>query len=123
MSFDKGFHSQANQEELHKRLDTVALPRKGRLSKAAKEIESSADFSKARKKHSGVESAINGLEIGALDRCPDHGIIGFKRYVALAVLARNLHRIGEILYRREQKALLRQVLQKAANAAILHHVA
>lgn len=123
VSFDKGFHSQANQEELHKRLDTVALPRKGRLSKAAKEIESSADFSKARKKHSGVESAINCLEIGGLDRCPDHGIIGFKRYVALAVLARNLHRIGEILYRREQKALLRQVLQKAANAAILHHVA
>ena len=32
-----------------------------------------------------------------LDQCPDHGIDGFKRYVALAVMARNIHRIGAIL--------------------------
>jgi hypothetical protein len=48
-------------------------------------------------KHSAVESAINALEVHGLDRCPDHGIEGFKRYVALSVVARNLQRIGAIL--------------------------
>jgi len=49
-----------------------------------------------------VESSINGLEKSGLDVCPDHGITGFRRYVALAVLARNIHNIGSIL---QQKAL------------------
>jgi hypothetical protein len=34
---------------------------------------------------------------------PDHGIGGFKRYVALAVVARNIHRIGALLWQQEQK--------------------
>jgi IS5 family transposase len=49
-----------------------------------------------------VESAINGLEHFGLDLCPDHGIVGFKRYVALAVLARHIHRLGGVV--REQTA-------------------
>jgi hypothetical protein len=36
-----------------------------------------------------------------VDRCPDHGIDGFKRYVALAVVAPNLHRLGAFLLARE----------------------
>jgi hypothetical protein len=48
-----------------------------------------------------VESSINALENGGLDRCPDHGIYGFKRYVGLAVLARNLHTIGDIIQKKE----------------------
>jgi len=35
-------------------------------------------------------------------RCPDHGIKGFERYVALAVLAKNIHRLGTVL-REQQK--------------------
>ena len=79
----------------------VALPRKGRLSKLAQEEEQAEAFVKARRAHSAVESAINGLEVHGLDVCPDHGINGFKRYVALAVVARNIHRIGAILWQRE----------------------
>jgi len=52
-----------------------------------------------------VESAINGLEVHGLDVCPDHGITGFKRYVALAVVARNIHRIGAILWQKDQEEL------------------
>jgi hypothetical protein len=33
--------------------------------------------------------------------CPDHGIDGFKRYVALAVVGRNIHRLGAILLAQE----------------------
>jgi hypothetical protein len=102
-SFDKGFHSPANQKALSDKLDVVALKRKGRLSQQAKEIEQSEEFMKARHKHSAVESAINALEVHGLDMCPDHGIRGFKRYVALAIVAHNIRRIGIILKNREQK--------------------
>ncbi|MEF8731043.1 MAG: ISNCY family transposase [Candidatus Accumulibacter meliphilus] len=96
-SFDKGFHSPANQQELQAHLKLVVLPRKGKLSQQAQAAESAEDFVKARRQHSAVESAINALEVHGLDYCPDHGIYGFKRYVALAVVARNIHRIGAIL--------------------------
>ena len=64
-------------------------------------------FVNARRAHSAVESAINRLEVQGLDRCPDHGIDGFKRYVALAVVTRNIHRIGAILAQRELTRLQR----------------
>jgi hypothetical protein len=38
-----------------------------------------------------------------LDLCRDHGIAGFKRYVALAVVARNIQRLGAILQARERE--------------------
>ena len=102
-SFDKGFHSPENQLALKQQLEVVALPTKGKLSQQAQAAEQSAAFIKARRAHSAVESAINALEVHGLDMCPDHGIGGFKRYVALAVVARNIHRIGAILWQQEQK--------------------
>ncbi len=107
-SFDKGFHSPDNQTRLSEVLDVVALPRKGKLSQQAQSIESSEEFLAARYKHSAVESAINALEVHGLDICPDHGIHGFKRYVSLAVLARNIHRIGCILNQRDNKRAARK---------------
>jgi len=100
---DKGFHSPANQQELPVHLTLVALPRKGKLSQQAQAVENADDFVKARRQHSAVESAINALEVHGLDRCPDHGIDGFKRYVALAVVARNVHRLGAILKEQETR--------------------
>ena len=102
-SFDKGFHSPANQIALKEQLDRVVLPRKGRLSVQAQAVEQADAFVRARHAHSAVESAINAREVHGLDMCPDHGINGFKRYVALAVVARNIHRIGAILWQREQE--------------------
>jgi IS5 family transposase len=102
-SFDKGFHTPENQIILREQLDQVVLPRKGKLSQQAKEAEQTESFIKARHAHSAVESAINALEVHGLDMCPDHGIDGFKRYVAFAVVARNIHRIGDILWKQEQQ--------------------
>jgi len=107
VSLDKGFHSPANRRELEERLDLVAMPKKGRRSAADRERESSPEFVHARQKHSAVESAINGLEHFGLDLCPDHGIVGFKRYVALAVLARNLHRLGVVVREKNARAQAR----------------
>jgi IS5 family transposase len=103
VSFDKGFHSPENQTMLKALLEQVVLPRKGKLSQQAQIDEHTEAFIKARRRHSAVESAINALGVHGLDMCPDHGMDGFKRYVALAVVARNIHRIGDILKQREQK--------------------
>ena len=102
-SFDKGFHSPDNQKKLAGILDHVYLPRKGNLSKAAKKIEFSDEFRQARRKHSAVESSINALENHGLDRCRDHGIHGFKKYVAFAVVARNVQILGHIIQQKELK--------------------
>jgi len=107
-SFDKGFHSPENQRELRAHLNLVALPRKGKLSQQAQAIEQAAEFVQARCEHPAVESAINALEVHGLDRCPDHGLDGFKRYVALAVVARNIHRIGAILRDQENRRAQRK---------------
>lgn len=96
-SFDKGFHSPGNQQELKAELATVVLPKKGRLSVADRERESAPEFIEARQQHSAVESAINALGVHGLELCRDHGLIGFKRYVALAVVARNIQRLGAVV--------------------------
>lgn len=108
MSFDKGFHSPSNQEALKQHLSRVVLPRKGRLSAEARQAESEPGFVRLRRRHSAVESAIHGLESGGLGRCPDSGIDGFKRYVALGVVARNLHRLGAVLREQEQEKARRK---------------
>ena len=119
-SFDKGFHSPANQTELKAMLDQVTLPKKGKLSSKDEERETGAAFVAARKAHSAVESGINALEVHGLDKCLDQGIDGFKRYVALAVVSRNIQKIGQIKRDTERERLarererLRQRLQKTA---------
>lgn len=111
-SFDKGFHSLYNQEALTELLDRVYLPRKGRLSAINKAIEESAEFRQARRKHSAVESSISALENHGLDRCRDHGIDGFKRYVGLGIIARNIQIIGHALQQKELKKEQRQRKKK-----------
>lgn len=117
-SFDKGFHSPSNQASLTDELATVVLPQKGRLSKKEKARESEETFGKARKQHSAVESGINALEVHGLDRCPDHGIDGFKRYVSLGILARNIQQVGAICRQKEQgkerRRRKRMLLKQAA---------
>jgi hypothetical protein len=110
-SFDRGFYSPENKRQLANILDYVVLPKKGRLSAKDKEVEQSEEFIEYRRKHSAVESCINALENHGLDRCLDHGLHGFKRYVALSVLARNIQMLGHLL---QQKELKKQKRRKAA---------
>jgi IS5 family transposase len=102
-SFDKGFYTPDNRAKLHGILDQVVLPKKGRLSAKDKESEQSEEFMESRRKHSAVESSINALENHGLDRCLDHGIDGFRRYVALSVLARNIQIMGHAIQQKEMK--------------------
>jgi IS5 family transposase len=107
-SFDKGFHSPDNQEKLAALLDLCILPRKGKLDSTQRAHESAPQFRQLRRTHAAVESAINALNNHALDRVPDYGLDGFKRYVGLAIVARNIQLLGRILQAKELESLQRQ---------------
>ena len=110
-SFDKGFHSPSNQRVLPEYLDQVVLPKKGRRTQAETERETRREFKAAKRQHSAVESAINALESHGLNKCPDHGMDGLKRYVALGVLARNLQKMGAEIQKIERKKTKKRQLR------------
>jgi hypothetical protein len=96
-SFDRGYYSPANQEELSVLVSKLILPKKGKVSKKELDkIQGDHEYRKLRRKHSAVESNINALEHHALERCPDKGIERFKKYVSMSVVAHNIHQIGAL---------------------------
>jgi len=110
-SFDKGFWHKDNKWLLQTQVEKVIMPKKGKLNKSEYEEEHQSMFKKLRNKHSAVESNINELEHRGLDRCPDKGYHGFKRYIGIGIVAYNLHRIGKQLLKLELEKL--QLNQKA----------
>ena len=104
VSFDRGYYSPSNQEELSKLVQKVILPKKGKISKKAQdEIAVDQEYKLLRRKHSAVESNINALEHHALDRCPDRGIDNFRKYVSMSVVAHNIHIIGALIQAKHLK--------------------
>ena len=101
ISFDKGFSSQEDRELLELYIPEVVMAKKGRRSQADRQRESAPLWRKRKNAHSAVESEINCLEHHGLDRCPDKGFCGYKRYVGLGVLAYNLHKIGARILRNQ----------------------
>lgn len=110
ISFDKGFSCMGDRELLELFIPHVIMPKKGRLTLNDKDREGSKIFKLLRKKHSSIESNINSLEHHGLNRCPDKGPHGFKRYVGLGVLAYNCHKIGDTLFEKEKLKLLKKVV-------------
>ncbi len=82
----------------------MVLPKKGKLSKEDRKRQGDKEYKKVRKWHSGIESAIGALVFGnGLGKCRDKGRDGYKRYLAMAVLGRNLQTFGNILVERERQ--------------------
>jgi len=103
-SFDKGFYSKDNFNRVRDNgTEQVIMPKKGKRNKEEQERESHPQFKKLRNRHSAVESNINMLEHHGLNRCPDKGLKGLKKYVGLSVLAYNLHILGNHLIAQERK--------------------
>ena len=94
LSTDQGFSSREDRELLGLYIDNVVMPKRGKKAAIDKERENGKDWRKFKRRHSVVESNINSLEHHGLDRCPDKGLRGYKRYVGLGILAYNLHKIG-----------------------------
>jgi IS5 family transposase len=103
-SFDKGFYTPQNLIALRKMIPLVCIPKKGKLGQEDKEREGSLEFGKARKWHPGIESAIHALGSGnGLVLCKDKKEKGYRRYVALGVLGRNLQVLGCILLKKAKR--------------------
>jgi hypothetical protein len=97
LSFDKGFTREEDRQLLELYIPEVIMPKRGRRNQAEQEREQQRNFRTLRRRHNAVESDINCLEHHGLNRCPDKGLGGYKRYVGLGVLAYNLHKIGKRL--------------------------
>jgi IS5 family transposase len=95
LSTDKGFSSKEDRELLELYIDEVMMPKKGRKNALEVEHEREPRWLKLKDQYSEVESNINSLEHHGLDRCPDKGLNGYKRYAGLGVLAYNLLKIGK----------------------------
>lgn len=101
-SFDRGFHSPEIQSELAKIVTCPCLPMPGVHQSAQQEKDATVEFRQAKQNHPGIESAVNALQAGnGLKCCRDRSETGFKRYLQLGVLGRNLHVLGKILLARE----------------------
>ena len=115
ISWDRGFHSPDNQTELATIVSNVCLPKPGSKQSVEQAETASVKFHQAKQRHPGIESAIGALQSGnGLVRCRDVGEVGFERYVALAVLGRNLHALGKLLIARVNEHAVAATSYRAA---------
>jgi hypothetical protein len=103
-SFDKGFWTPNNLERLSEIIPLVVLPKKGKRRKVDQQREGAKTFGKIRKWHAGVESRIHALVSGnGMGVCRDKGVIEYERYIAAAVMGRNLQTLGTVLLAKERE--------------------
>ena len=108
LSLDRGFWSVENEAALKERVRKVVMPKKGYKNQERQAIEDEKEFTKLRHQHSAVESGINALQEHGLKKVPDHGVEGYKRYVAFGIVGYNIHRLGAIALARHYRALRKQ---------------
>jgi IS5 family transposase len=102
-SFDRGFHTQQNQEDLAELVRTPCIAAKGAEQGRQQQQEGTVAFRKARQNHPGVESIIGALQKGnGLKRSRDRSKRGYERYVALGILGRNLQTLGKLLLAKDK---------------------
>jgi hypothetical protein len=103
-SFDKGFWTPDNLKQLSEIIPLVVLPKKGKRKQADQQREGAKPFGKVRKWHAGVESKIHALvSANGMDVCRDKGAIAYERYIAAAVMGRNLQTLGTVLLAKERE--------------------
>ena len=97
-SLDRGFHSEENQAELSKIVANPCLPPKHPQQYATYLEEATVEIEYSRQRHPGVESLIGALQRGnGLKRCRDRSELGMERYIALAIIGRNIQTLGKHL--------------------------
>ncbi len=103
-SFDRGFYSPENEQQLAAIVDQPCLPPRHPKQYAERMKTATVEFHNLRQHHPGIESAIGALQLGnGLKRCRDHSEIGFERYLGLAILGRNIHVLGKLLIARRNE--------------------
>lgn len=104
LSFDRGFSREEDRQLLELYIPEVIMPKRGKRNSQQQAREQQRRFAVLRRKHNAIESDIHALEHHGLNRCPDKGWHGFKRYVGFGVLAYNLHKLGHRLLERRRCA-------------------
>jgi IS5 family transposase len=96
VSADRGVTSAPNEQyAIDKGVKRVILPKAGYKSQARREHEKQSWFRRGRRYHSGVEGRISVLKRKhGLDRCLNHGLDGFERWIGWGIIANNLTIIG-----------------------------
>jgi transposase, IS5 family len=107
VSFDRSFHTPANQKVLAELVAHPCVPMRGAKQGAQQQASASVEFRAGRRHHPGVESAIHALQAGnGLERCRDRTELGYERYVGLGILGRNLHILGKVVLAKESEGCL-----------------
>jgi len=117
ISFDRGFYSLLGKQAISKQFHKVVMPKNTKKTAAQELEESEKDFVALRKKHSAVESNINELEQAGVNKVPDKGMKGFKKYVALGVLAYNIKRLGKLVIQQGKLTTVVELGKKRKAAA------
>ena len=95
-SADRGVHSADNEAFAAKLgVKRVILPKPGRKSETRRKYERQRWFWRGRRFHAGVEGRISVVKRKhGLDRCRNHGQVGFERWVGWGIIANNLVAMG-----------------------------
>ena len=101
-SFDRDFYSHNLRTRLDQLLDVTAMPKAGNMTKAERTRQPVAEFKEARRRHPGMESAMNNLNQRGLDRVRVVSKEEFERVVGTAVVAANIQCIGALERERER---------------------
>ena len=117
-SFDKGFRSAFDRRRLGELLDKVVLPRKGRLSAANEEIESSEEFVAGRREALGrgvLDKRVGEGRAGSPPRSRNPRFQTVRRPGGRR--AQPPYMIGNILQKKESEREKRRTAQKRRMAA------
>jgi IS5 family transposase len=103
---DRGYFSAANEREAKvSGVERVALPARGRLSKARAQLQKERWFQRALRWRAGIEARISTLKHPfSMQRATYKGEKGFKRYVGWCVITQNLVSMARTLVRRKARA-------------------
>jgi transposase, IS5 family len=98
-SADRGLYSPDNETYAQaKGVKRIILPKPGRKDDARRLLEQQPGFKRGRRFHAGIEGRISVLKRKhQLDRCLDHGVDGFDKWVGWGVIANNLTHIAATL--------------------------
>jgi IS5 family transposase len=96
-SFDKGFHTPGNQQELKAELAKVRLAKEG--SAVNRRPGAGIGHGIRGDPSVAIRSQIRDQRFGGSWPLTlrNHGLDGFKRYVALALISRNIQRLGAVV--------------------------
>ncbi|SRR6266540_384528 len=103
---DRGYFSAKNEGEAKASgVERVALPGRGRLSKARTKLQKERWFKRALRWRAGIEARISTLKHPfSMRRATYKGDEGFQRYVGWCVITQNLVSMARTLVRRKARA-------------------